>query len=79
MVDISWLLRDTGREKLESDDIKAIFVDKRNGTIFVGAHAGGLSRVDRHLGRLSPYDSDTPNPFDVYALAPAPQGFRAPQ
>ena len=67
-------LRDTGREKLESDDIKAIFVDKRNGTIFVGAHAGGLSRVDRHLGRLSPYDSDTPNPLDVYALAPAPQG-----
>ena len=67
-------LRDTGRDKLESDDIKAIFVDNRNGTIFVGAHAGGLSRVDRHLGRLSPYDSDTPNPLDVYALAPAPQG-----
>ena len=53
---------------LESNDIKAIYIDDEAGRIYIGAHAGGLSIIDRRKKTLS--HSKTSGQLDIYAIEP---------
>lgn len=53
---------------LESNDIKAIYIDEESGRIFIGAHAGGLSIIDRKNKTLR--HSKTSGHLDIYAIEP---------
>ena len=53
---------------LESNDIKAIYIDEDAGRIYIGAHAGGLSIIDRRKKTLS--HSKTSGQLDIYAIEP---------
>ena len=56
----------------ESNDIKAIYISPDN-CIYVGAHAGGLSAIDKKTGAITHFESTSPlgTPLNVYAIAPA--------
>ena len=58
---------------LESNDIKAIYVEEKNKRIYVGAHAGGLNIIDRKTGSISHNSHKNPDgtPLDVYAIIPS--------
>lgn len=53
-------------ENLESNDIKAIFIDEYTGDIYIGVHAGGLNIINRESGNIRhvAYDSQ----LDVYDI-----------
>lgn len=67
-----YTLRQDGRQTLESDDIKAIHVDEKSGLVYVGAHAGGLSAIDKKSHKVLHFNSfDGDNPLNVYAITPS--------
>lgn len=57
---------------LESNDIKAIYIDEETSDIYVGAHAGGLNIIDRKTSRIThcTYNDKTKEQLDVYAIIP---------
>lgn len=57
----------------KSNDIKAIYVDDSRGLVFVGAHAGGLSIINKRTGKVHHCLDNRPSnvPIDVYAIIPA--------
>jgi len=63
---------DSRSENIESDDIKAIYIDDRSGLVYVGAHAGGLNIINRKTGtvRHCTNNSDGTAPSDVYSILP---------
>ena len=54
---------------LESNDIKAIYIDNNSGKIFVGAHAGGLNIIDKSRKTIRHNGSSTQ--LDVYDIIAA--------
>lgn len=67
-----YTLRNDGRQALESDDIKAIHIDKESGLIYIGAHAGGLSAIDRNTGKVIHFNNPDGNaPMNVYSIIQA--------
>lgn len=62
----------TASENLESNDIKAIHIDKERGLVFVGIHAGGLNTINKRTGEIRHCTSeDRERPYDVYSIMPA--------
>lgn len=63
---------DSESENIESNDIKAIYVDKSSGLVYVGAHAGGLNIINRANGKVRHCTNDIhdPAPSDVYSIMP---------
>ena len=58
-----------GRQTLESDDIKAIHVDRNSGLVYVGAHAGGLSAIDKRSHKTIHFNHlEDDNSLNVYAI-----------
>ncbi len=55
---------------LESNDIKAIWLDEKTGKVYIGAHAGGLSVLDRKTGRLSSISFGAHRLVNIYVIAP---------
>ncbi len=55
---------------MESNDIKAIYMDENSAYVYIGAHAGGLNTLDRRTGRIENFEarSYTSPPRDVYAI-----------
>ena len=53
---------------LESNDIKALYIDEEAGCIFIGAHAGGLSIIDRRHKTIR--HAKTSGQLDIYAIEP---------
>ena len=53
---------------LESNDIKALYIDEEAGRIFIGAHAGGLSIIDRRHKTIR--HAKTSGQLDIYAIEP---------
>ena len=57
---------------LESNDIKAIYVDEDSDKVFVGAHAGGLNIIDRR--RKTIRHAEESGQLDIYAIIPNGNG-----
>ena len=59
-------------ESIESNDIKAIYIDNSSGLVYVGAHAGGLNVIDKKKGTVRHCNNDNDNsaPSDVYSIMP---------
>lgn len=59
-------------ENLESNDIKAIYIDEEADLVYVGAQAGGLNIIDRKKRSVShcPYETEDMSQLDVYAIIP---------
>lgn len=53
---------------LESNDIKAIYVDEESGSVFVGAHAGGLNIIDKKRKVIR--HAEGSDLLDIYAIIP---------
>ena len=64
------LKSDKYSENVESNDIKAIYLDKETGLAYVGAHAGGLNVIDksRRSIRHCQYGRPDGQELDVYAI-----------
>lgn len=60
-------------ERIESNDIKAIYIDPEDGRIYFGAHAGGMNILDKRTGRISNCAYGKPDDalLDVYSIIPA--------
>ena len=58
----------TRSSNLESNDIKAIYIDEESDKIFVGAHAGGLNVIDRKREFIR--HAEGSNSLDIYAIMP---------
>ncbi|MGM9785784.1 MAG: two-component regulator propeller domain-containing protein [Candidatus Cryptobacteroides sp.] len=68
----AFTLRQDGRQNLESDDIKAIHIDKESGLVYIGAHAGGLSAINRRTRRILHFNNpDVNDPMNVYSIIQA--------
>ena len=67
------LQNNSPKDNLESNDIKAIYVDSKTENIYVGAHAGGLSIINPRTGEVYHNSNRTTNgvPMDVYSIIPA--------
>ena len=53
---------------MESNNVKAIYIDERRNRVYIGMHAGGLKILDRVTGRID-YFNISPNvPGDIYSL-----------
>lgn len=61
---------------IESNDIKAIFIDRDSPVVYIGAHAGGLNILDKRSGKISNYGfgEDKTLPQDVYSIRKAGPG-----
>lgn len=57
---------------LESDDIKAIYIDHASDRIYIGAHASGLNVLDKASGTIMHCGSSADNcpPRNIYAICP---------
>lgn len=55
----------TTADGLGSNDVKAIYLDPDGRHIYVGAHIGGLSILDKATGRLTPATEPTTNIYDI--------------
>lgn len=58
----------TTADGLGSNDVKAIFIDKNNDKVYVGAHLGGLNIIDKKTGKLT---RPSNAPSNIYAILPA--------
>lgn len=62
----------TKKEGLGSNDIKAIYIDEKNGLVYIGTHTGGLSILNRRTGHI-----ETINQYkthNIYTLEPTENG-----
>lgn len=58
----------TKENGLGSNDIKAIYLDEKEGKAYIGSHLGGLNIIDMKTGRMTrPANS----PSNIYAILPA--------
>ena len=65
-------LRGSRQEGVESNDIKAIYIDNAEGKVYIGAHAGGLNILDKRTGRIEqcpPFHGKALS-MDVYSILP---------
>lgn len=63
----------TKENGLESNDIKAIFVDNKRNAVYIGSHAGGLSILNRASGHIETFKklaAPTIAAQSVYAIIP---------
>lgn len=66
----SYYMNGSRKEGVESNDIKAIYIDDARDAVFIGAHAGGLNILDRKTGKIE-YCRDFAGPvMDVYSILP---------
>ena len=70
-------LQNNMNSTLESNDIKAIYVDRNTGNIYVGAHAGGLSIINPKTEEVYHINHRTTEgvPVDVYSIIPATEHY----
>ena len=70
------LKKNPHNERIESNDIKAIHIDREDGVIYFGAHAGGVNILDKATGTITncSYGASNETPLDVYAIIPAEEG-----
>ncbi len=63
-------LKPDDAENVESNDIKAIYIDEDTGLIYVGAHAGGLNVIDKSTKKIHhcQYERSDAQDLDVYAI-----------
>lgn len=62
---------------LGSNDVKVIYVDENRDKVYIGAHAGGLSILDRKSGRIETFKdlgSSAIAARSIYAIVPAENG-----
>ena len=72
----AYYMNGSRKEGVESNDIKAIHIDKSRNQVFIGAHAGGLNILDRETGRITfcPDPGNGGAVADVYAILPRDAG-----
>ena len=70
------LKKNPHNERIESNDIKAIHIDKEGGRIYFGAHAGGVNILDKKSGDITNcnYGKPSDTPLDVYSIIAAEDG-----
>ncbi len=62
----------TRNNGLESNDVKAIYVDEVNNLIYIGTHTGGLSILHRNTGRIETINVESLK--NIYAIEPTENG-----
>lgn len=57
---------------LESNNVKAIYIDEKQNRVYVGTHAGGLKVIHRNTGQIEHCTSDDPlyASRNIYAILP---------
>ena len=62
----------TQKDGLESNDIKAIYIDEAQNLVYIGTHTGGLSILHRNSGRIETFNNR--NTRNLYDILPAING-----
>lgn len=60
----------TQKEKLGSNDVKAIYLDEEENLVYIGTHTGGLNILHRKSGQMENYG----NISNVYSILPTVNG-----
>lgn len=58
------------RLNMESNNVKAIYVDEKNGKVYIGMHAGGLKILHRSTGHIDHCNLTPDSPGNVYSILP---------
>lgn len=62
----------TQKNGLDSDDVKAIYIDEDNDLIYIGTHRGGLSILHRNSGRIETINTESSK--NIYSIEPGENG-----
>lgn len=68
----NYSFKESGKSGVPSNNIKTIYIDSHTSKVYIGAHAGGLTILDRASGRverLSQLNSGIPSE-NVYSIVP---------
>ena len=68
----------TQKDGLQSEDIKAVHVDKKTGKVYIGTQAGGLSVFDRNTKRIKTFNDKRTSVRSrcIYTILPTTDGKR---
>ena len=67
-----YTLQEGNKEGIGSNNVKAVYVDEKQGRVYIGTHAGGLSVLQRNTGRIEHFNMQNSGLLDdnVYAILP---------
>ena len=64
----------TLQPNMESNNVKAIYIDESRGNVYIGMHAGGLKILNRSSGHIDHCNLSPATPGNIYSILPCGEG-----